>query len=52
VAYLAEWLAGTPQAGDETLEIGLFHPPEIPWENLAFSSTRDALQDYLARFST
>ncbi len=52
VAYLAEWLAGTPQAGDETLEIGLFHPPEIPWGNLAFSSTRDALRDYLARFST
>jgi 8-oxo-dGTP diphosphatase len=52
VAYLAEWLAGTPQAGDETLEVGLFHPPEIPWDHLAFSSTRDALRDYLARFST
>jgi hypothetical protein len=52
VVYLAEWLAGVPQAGDETLEIGLFLPPEIPWEDLAFSSTRDALRDYLARFST
>jgi ADP-ribose pyrophosphatase YjhB (NUDIX family) len=51
VAYLAEWLAGAPQAGDETLEIGLFHPPGIPWEELAFSSTRDALRDYLSRFS-
>jgi 8-oxo-dGTP diphosphatase len=52
VVYLAERVAGIPQAGDETLEIGLFPPPEIPWDNLAFSSTRDALRDYLARFSS
>jgi hypothetical protein len=25
---------------------GLFAPAEIPWQDLAFSSTRDALQDY------
>lgn len=52
VVYLAERLAGVPRAGDETLEIGLFPPPDIPWDNLAFSSTRDALRDYLARFSS
>ncbi|MDZ7599507.1 MAG: hypothetical protein U5J82_14755 [Desulfobacterales bacterium] len=26
---------------------GLFAPAEIPWQDLAFFSTRDALQDYL-----
>lgn len=45
-AYLAEVLAGVPTACDETLEVGLFPYEEIPWPELAFPSTRDALMDY------
>ena len=40
VAYLAEAMAGVPEACDETLEVGLFQYEEIPWEDLAFPSTR------------
>jgi 8-oxo-dGTP diphosphatase len=46
VAYSAEVLAGIPTACDETLEVGLFLYEEIPWPDLAFPSTRDALMDY------
>jgi 8-oxo-dGTP diphosphatase len=45
-AYLAQVIAGVPTARDETLEVGLFLYEEIPWPELAFSSTRDALIDF------
>ncbi len=47
VAYLAEYLGGTLEAGDETLEARVFGLQEIPWEEIAFSSTREALTAYL-----
>jgi len=47
--YAATLLEGTPAAGDETLEVGLFAPEAVPWGDLAFRSTRDAVRDYLAR---
>lgn len=47
VAYVTEVLGGTLGPGDETLEVGIFRPQDIPWERLAFSSSRDALADYL-----
>jgi ADP-ribose pyrophosphatase YjhB (NUDIX family) len=47
VVYLADITGGELQAMDETLEVGVFTPEEIPWDDLAFMSTRDALQDYL-----
>jgi len=47
IVYEATVLEGIPQAADETLEVQLFEPNEIPWEEIAFSSTRDALKDYL-----
>ena len=34
-------------AGAETLETRLFHPTEIPWDELAFPSIRIALEQYL-----
>jgi ADP-ribose pyrophosphatase YjhB (NUDIX family) len=34
-------------AGAETLETRLFHPQEIPWDDLAFPSIRIALEQYL-----
>ena len=47
VVYEAEVTAGRLQAADEALDARLFAPAEIPWQDLAFSSTRDALRDYL-----
>ena len=34
-------------ADDECLEARLFEPHEIPWDELAFPSTHDALREYL-----
>ncbi len=34
--FLAEVVAGEPEAGAETLEVGLFRFDDIPWEQLAF----------------
>jgi ADP-ribose pyrophosphatase YjhB (NUDIX family) len=47
VAYLTEYLAGDLGPGDETLEARVFPAAEIPWEQIAFRSTRQALADYL-----
>ncbi|MBM4259770.1 MAG: NUDIX hydrolase [Deltaproteobacteria bacterium] len=47
VVYLAKVVGGDLQAMDETLEVRTFAPHEIPWEDLAFPSTRDALTDLL-----
>lgn len=50
VAYAAEVVGGTLAARDESLEARAFAPEAIPWEDLAFESTRVALRDYLRRF--
>ncbi|MEW6187668.1 MAG: NUDIX hydrolase [Thermodesulfobacteriota bacterium] len=50
-AFTAEVLSGVPTACDETLEIGLFSLEEIPWSELAFPSTKDALTDFGLRVS-
>ena len=47
VVYAAEVIGGELQAGDETVEARAFSAPEIPWGELAFQSTKDALQNYL-----
>lgn len=47
IVYEATVVEGIPRAADEALEVQLFAPNEIPWEEIAFSSTRDALRDYL-----
>jgi len=38
-----------PQTTDEAPEVRAFAPDEIPWEELAFWSTTNALKDFLAR---
>ncbi len=48
IAYAATIVRGELVAGDEALEARLFGPLEIPWNELAFPSTREALEDYLA----
>jgi ADP-ribose pyrophosphatase YjhB (NUDIX family) len=46
IVYVAEALS-TASIGHETLEIGSFGPAEIPWDGLAFWSTRAALSDWV-----
>lgn len=48
IVYIGEAIGGQASAGDETLEAQIFNPAEIPWDNLAFPSTAQALRDYLA----
>jgi len=47
IVYRVEVLGGDLRAGEEALEVAAFSPGEIPWEELAFPSTRDALRDLL-----
>jgi ADP-ribose pyrophosphatase YjhB (NUDIX family) len=47
IVYLADVVGGELRAMDEALEVQTFAPKEVPWEDLAFPSTRDALKDYL-----
>jgi ADP-ribose pyrophosphatase YjhB (NUDIX family) len=50
IVYAADVTGGRLQAGDECLEARTFRPEDIPWDGLAFASTRAALRDYLRRF--
>ena len=47
VVYAATAMGGELCGDDECLEARLFLPDELPWEELAFRSTREALRDYL-----
>ncbi|PID40946.1 MAG: NUDIX hydrolase [Proteobacteria bacterium] len=48
VVYLVNVVGGTLKAMDETLVAETFSADEIPWNELAFDSTRDALREYLS----
>ena len=47
VVYAAEVVGGELGAGDESLEAKAFSVSDIPWDGLAFTSTREALNDYI-----
>jgi ADP-ribose pyrophosphatase YjhB (NUDIX family) len=47
VVYRGVVAAGEPAALDETLEAALFLPEELPWGELAFATTRQAMADYV-----
>ena len=47
IVYTATILGGTLMVDDEGLEARFFRPEEIPWDELAFPSTHDALREYL-----
>ncbi len=47
VVYAAEVIGGELKACDESVEARAFTPADIPWEELGFDSTKDALQDYM-----
>jgi 8-oxo-dGTP diphosphatase len=49
VVYAATYVGGELAVDDEGLEARAFEPDEIPWEELAFRSTFEALKDYLRR---
>jgi ADP-ribose pyrophosphatase YjhB (NUDIX family) len=48
LVYSAEVIGGALRPGGEALEARVFAPSEIPWDELAFRSTAEALRDYLA----
>ena len=47
VVYAATMISGDLAVDDEGLEAREFSLDEIPWDDLAFRSTREALRDYL-----
>lgn len=47
VVYAATVMGGQLCADEECSEVRLFTPDEVPWDELAFRSTREALRDYL-----
>lgn len=49
IVYEAIMIGGTLCTDDECLEARFFSPDAIPWDELAFPSTRDALRAYLRR---
>ena len=51
VTYAARATSGEPTVGDESLEVRTFDPAGIPWDQLAFPSTRLALNAYLSRLN-
>ena len=50
VVYTAEVVGGTLTAADESTEAMAFAPQKVPWSELAFDSTRDALNDYIRAY--
>jgi ADP-ribose pyrophosphatase YjhB (NUDIX family) len=46
VVFHARVAGGALHAADESLEARLFDPADIPWNDLAFSSTRQLLRDH------
>jgi ADP-ribose pyrophosphatase YjhB (NUDIX family) len=48
VVYAATAVGGALSVDDECLETAEFDTTAIPWHDLAFRSTREGLQDYLA----
>ena len=49
IAFAATVIGGCLLCDDEGLEAKLFHADQIPWADLAFRSTKQALEDFLER---
>ena len=47
IVYAAEVIGGELAAADESVEARIFPPDRLPWHELAFDSTKDALNDYI-----
>jgi ADP-ribose pyrophosphatase YjhB (NUDIX family) len=48
LVYEADVVGGEPLPADETDDVRGFTPDEIPWDELAFSTTASALRDWVA----
>ena len=46
--YLARPGAEPPGVSEEATEVRYFAPAELPWDELAFHTTREALKDWIA----
>ncbi|ASP40076.1 NUDIX hydrolase [Bacterioplanes sanyensis] len=46
--FLAQMTDGRFSAGEESLEVALFEPQEIPWQQLAFPTVGQTLERYFA----
>ena len=51
VVYRARHVSGALNGNSEALDIRRFGPDDIPWDNLGYKSTFDALKDLLTRMS-
>jgi ADP-ribose pyrophosphatase YjhB (NUDIX family) len=47
IIYEAQIVGGEELPGAESLEVGGFAPDQIPWDELAFTTTESALRDWL-----
>ena len=47
LVYQGRVAAGRPKPGREALDLRWFRPEEIPWDELAYDTTRLALRDWL-----
>lgn len=47
VAYRSRVVGGEPKANDDAVDIRLVRPEEIPWGELAFQSSHEALSDWM-----
>jgi 8-oxo-dGTP diphosphatase len=52
IVYAASIVGGTLAWDDEGLDARFFHQHEIPWDELAFRSTHEALREYLNRLTS
>jgi len=50
VVYQAQAQGGALRAGEEALEVAVFPPGELPWDEMGYQSTSEALRDLLARW--
>jgi 8-oxo-dGTP pyrophosphatase MutT (NUDIX family) len=48
IVYGATWTGGELAVDDENSEIRTFATADLPWSEMAFRSTREALEDYLS----
>jgi ADP-ribose pyrophosphatase YjhB (NUDIX family) len=49
IVYTARMIGGCLACDDEGLEARFFTPDEIPWDELAFRSTTEALSEFLGK---
>jgi len=49
IVYVASIMGGTVAIDDESSEARFFPPDTIPWDELAFRSTYEALREFLGR---